>query len=143
MPISGNDVLAAKVALDTSAYSHLRRGHERIVDAVARADVVHLPVTVLGELEGGFRAGSRYRENRRALQELLDEPFVAMIETSQDVAHRYGKLFAELRRAGTPIPVNDIWIAAATMTVGAQLITFDRDFEAVAGLSLALFDPSD
>jgi tRNA(fMet)-specific endonuclease VapC len=51
-----------------------------------------------------------------------------------DVARRYGEIFVELRTAGTPIPVNDIWIAATTIDAGAQLVTFDSDFERVARL---------
>ena len=63
---------------------------------------------------------------------------VTVVETSWDVARRYGQLFADLRRAGTPSPVNDIWIAATTMGVGVQLVTFDHDFHAILGLSHAL-----
>ena len=53
---------------------------------------------------------------------------------SADVARQYGRVHAALRRAGTPIPANDMWIAAATIDQGACLLTFDRDFEHVAGL---------
>jgi predicted nucleic acid-binding protein len=137
MPSSGVEPFAPRVALDTSAYSHLRRGESRVIEALAQAEVVYIPVTVLGELEGGFRAGGRYKENRRSLAELLAEPFVETIETTMEVAQRYGELFAALRRNGTPIPVNDIWIAAAVMTVGAQLVSFDADFTRIAGLKHA------
>lgn len=50
------------------------------------------------------------------------------------VARQYGRLFAQLRRAGTPLPTNDIWIAAATIDCGGTLLTFDRDFDRVTGL---------
>lgn len=110
-----------------------------MVDAVAEAEVVYLSVTALGELEAGFRVGSRYIENRHSLSDFLREPYVEINETTADVARRYGEVFAALRRAGTPIPVNDIWIAAATIDVGAHLITFDGDFSKVVGLSHTLF----
>jgi hypothetical protein len=48
------------------------------------------------------------------------------------VARRYGRLFADLRRAGTPIPINDIWIAATTLDCGGHLLTFDGDFKVIA-----------
>jgi tRNA(fMet)-specific endonuclease VapC len=125
--------------LDTSAYSQLRRGEARVVSAVADAEVVFVPVTVLGELDAGFRLGSRYRDNQRALEEFLREPYVKILDVTADVAIRYGELFAALRRAGTPIPVNDIWIAAVTLGSGAHLITFDDDFAKVTGLQHTLW----
>ncbi len=134
MTSSGADVYPSRLSLDTTTYSHLRRGHAATVGVVADADVVFVPATVLGELEGGFRTGSRYVENRRVLEEFLREPFVEILDTTADVAHAYGMIFAELRRAGTPLPVNDIWIAAATLTSGTHLITFDAHFSRIAGL---------
>ena len=56
-------------------------------------------------------------------------------------ARRYGELFAELRAAGTPIPVNDIWIAATTMDAGAELVTFDSDFDRIARLERTILVP--
>ena len=36
-----------------------------------------------------------------------------------------GRIAAALRRAGTPIPVNDVWIAATAMDSGASVLTGD------------------
>lgn len=124
-----------RLVLDTSAYSRMRAGHATVLDLIAAAEIVFLPVIVLGELEAGFELGSRERENRTTLAEFLDEPFVSMLGVTRDVARRYGELFARLRRAGTPIPVNDIWIAAATLDCGGHLVTFDTDFDAIESLS--------
>lgn len=129
-----------RLILDTSAYSRLRRGHEAVLDTLAAAEVVLVPVTVLGELEAGFELGSRVKENRTVLSEFLGEPFVGVLDTTAAVARRYGQVFARLRRAGTPIPVNDIWIAAATIDSGAHLLTFDRDFRHVEGLDYTLLE---
>lgn len=127
-----------RLILDTSAYSRLRRGHEAVLDALAGAEVILVPATVLGELEAGFELGSRVKENRTVLAEFLAEPFVGVLETTPAVARRYGQVFARLRRAGKPIPVNDIWIAAATIDSGGHLLTFDRDFRHVEGLDHTL-----
>lgn len=143
MPSSGSEVLPSRIVLDTSAYSRLRRADPRAVDAVAGAELVLVPATVLGELEAGFRVGSRYEENRRGLEELLGEPYVETLDVTPDVARRYGEVFAGLRDAGTPIPVNDIWIAAATLDCGGHLITFDEDFSRVENLPHTLYgDPA-
>ena len=111
-----------------------------MIDAVAEAEVVLMPTTVVGELEAGFRVGRRYVENRRSLEDFLREPYVDVIDVTVDVSRRYGEVFAALRSAGTPIPVNDIWIAAATFDSGAHLITFDEDFARVEGLTHTLFE---
>jgi len=123
-----------RLVLDTSAYARLRVGDGRVLDRLADADVVLMPSVVLGELEGGFRLGRRPEANRAVLAEFLDEPFVAVAPVTADVALRYGEIFARLRRAGTPIPTNDVWIAATTLDRGAHLLTFDRDFEHVERL---------
>lgn len=139
MTNSGADGLPARIVLDTSAYSQARRGADIALDAIVRADVVFVPVTVIGELEAGFRVGSRYRENRRALDEFLREPYIQVMHVTADVARLYGQIFASLKRAGTPIPVNDIWIAAATLGSGAHLVTFDEDFARIDGLPHTLY----
>jgi len=133
MPNSGADA-HPRLVLDTSAYSHFRHGHGPVLDLVAAAEMIMLPVTVLGELEAAFELGSRAKENRAALRQFFDEPFVRPLPITPAVARRYGLAFAQLRRAGTPIPVNDIWIAATTLECGGHLVTFDADFRRVEGL---------
>jgi tRNA(fMet)-specific endonuclease VapC len=126
---SGAEPPIRRLVLDTSAYSWLRGGHQAVLDLVAAAQIVIVPVTVLGELEAGFELGGRQRENRATLADFLAEPFVTVGSPSADTARRYGELFAHLRRAGTPVPINDIWIAAICLDCGGHLLTFDRHFE--------------
>jgi tRNA(fMet)-specific endonuclease VapC len=133
MPTSGVERLS-RLVLDTSAYSHFRRGHADVLDALARAERVLIPVTVLGELEAAFELGGRARENRRVLDDFLAESFVELLETTASVARHYGRVFSTLRRNGTPVPANDIWIAAAALDCGGTLLTFDRDFERIPGI---------
>ncbi len=130
----------ARLVLDTSAYSKLRSGDTRVRDLIADAESVMVPTPVLGELHGAFDLGSRTRENRVALSDFLAEPFVQVVPVSETVARHYGRVFAGLRRAGTPIPANDMWIAACAIDQGACLLTFDHDFEHVAGLDHIVLD---
>jgi tRNA(fMet)-specific endonuclease VapC len=123
-----------QLVLDTSAYSHFRAGHPVVLDMMASAAVVLMPVVVLGELEAAFRGGDRAAQNRVTLSEFLEEPWVSVLEVTRQVAQRYGAVHADLRRAGTPIPSNDIWIAALSLERGGHLLTFDRDFGHVNGL---------
>lgn len=133
--------LATRLVLDTSAYARLRQGHDVVLDLLAAADAVLLPTVVLGELEAGFELGRRARENRMVLADFLDEPFVDVLPVTASVARRYGHVFAQLRRAGTPIPVNDVWIAATVLDCGGHLVTFDQHFAQVAGLDCTLVEP--
>lgn len=128
----------SRLVLDTSAYSQLRYGHESVLDSVAAAESVLLPATVLGELEAAFELGERSKENRVVLTEFLEEPFVSVLPTTPTVARRYGQVVAQLRRAGTAIPFNNVWIAAATLDCGGLLLTFDQHFRHVQGLDLTL-----
>lgn len=132
---------AGRLVLDTSSYSHFRAGNERVLDLIAAAEIVLLPTIVLGELEAGFTLGRRGSENRTLLAEFLSEPFVSILPVTPAVARVYGRLFADLRRAGTPIPINDIWIAASTLDCGGHLLTFDGDFEYIASLDRTVLKP--
>ena len=133
MERSGSEPIR-RLVLDTSAYSQLRAGHETVLELVAEAEVVFVPTTVLGELDAGFELGRRSKENRAVLASFLAEPWVVVLPTTADTARRYGQIFANLRRAGTPLPVNDIWIAAAALDCGGGLLTFDTDFDKIPGL---------
>lgn len=137
MTSSGADA-TMRLVLDTSAYSWLRRGREDVASFVAAADIVLVPMTVLGEIEAGIELGRRHEENRVALTDFLAESFVRLLPITPSVARRYGQLFAQLRRVGMPLPINDVWIAAATLDSGADLLTFDTHFAQVPGLASSL-----
>lgn len=123
-----------RALLDTNAYSALMADRGRVAELVRRADVVLVSAVVLGELLFGFRNGTRYRENRAQLDAFLSRRFVQTIEVTVETAERFGLIAAQLRRRGTPIPTNDVWIAAHAMESGGHLLSFDRHFEAVEGL---------
>jgi tRNA(fMet)-specific endonuclease VapC len=133
--------VAVSIVLDTSAYSQLRRGHAGVLDRLSAADAVLVPAIVIGELHAGFALGDRVRDNIALLEDFLREPFVDTIDLNAPIAARYGRVFAELRRAGTPIPINDVWIAACALQVGGQLLTFDADFGRVRDLDVVLLVP--
>ena len=123
-----------KVLLDTNAYSALMADRGPVAAIVRRADAVLLSAVVLGELLFGFRNGTRYDEDRAQLDAFLSRRFVRTLEVTLDSAERFGLIATQLRRNGTPIPTNDVWIAAHAMESGSQLLSFDGHFEAVEGL---------
>ena len=123
-----------RVCLDTNAYSRLMRGHDPLTQLLESAEEVLIPATVLGELHAGFEMGSRREANRRQLGDFLALPGVEPVAVTPDVAERYGLLVHELARQGTPLPTNDIWIAASALEAGARLVTYDPHFQHVHGL---------
>lgn len=134
--------MSRRIVLDTSAYSHLLRGHAETINRVSTAATVLVPTIVIGELIAGFHGGSRPRENEVVLDRFLAEPFVSVIDVGREAAVRFGELVAALRKRGKPLPANDIWIAAVTFVKSAELLTFDGDFAAVPGLSWTLLKPN-
>ncbi len=123
------------VMLDTNAYTAFRAGDARVRDRIARADAVGFSAIVAGELLYGFRHGARTGENLADLERFLASPWVRFLEVGYITADRFGRISASLRRSGTPIPTNDIWIAAQALEHGADLLSFDRHFEHVPGLA--------
>ena len=91
------------------------RGHPPLQLCMEESAVLIIPVIVLGELYTGFEAGSRAAENVERLESFLETPSVRLQDVTSDIARRYALLVNVLRRAGTPLPTNDIWIAATTL----------------------------
>ncbi len=125
-----------RVLLDTNAYVRFLRGDERVLGYLAQADIVFMSVFVLGELLAGFRAGAKEKDNRRILERFLLKSSVTVLDGTMDTADLFGLVMASLKKAGTPIPINDVWIAAHALETGSVLVTFDGHFTAVPGLRL-------
>lgn len=117
-----------RVLLDTSAYSLLMRGGTEVARLLDAADEVCLPAVVLGELLAGFRKGNAEHRNREILDRFLAVSRVSTLPLDEETAERYAVILDYLRRQGTPIPTNDLWIAACAMQHGLVLITADRHF---------------
>ena len=125
-----------KVLLDTNAYTALRRGDESILDAMGQAETVFMSAIVLGELHAGFKGGSKESLNRKELDEFNRRPTVRILHVTQETAEIFGTIKHRLKTAGTPIPINDVWIAAQATEAGAFLVTYDAHFATVQGLLL-------
>ena len=120
--------MALNRMLDTSAYVAFRRGDQALLDLIRQTDHIDFSTVVMGELLFGFRCGSRFRENLQHLEQFLQSPFVDLVPVSRTTADHYSQIAASLRAKGTPIPTNDIWIAAHALERSAELITSDRHF---------------
>ena len=125
-----------RLALDTNAYTAMNRGRESIIDLIERADAVFLPFVVLAELRAGFAVGTKGRANESQLARFMSLPDVAVLHSSDATARHYAMLYRQLREQGTPIPTNDLWIAALTLEYDLALCSADAHFDRLPQLRI-------
>ena len=128
-----------KIMLDTSAYVGFKRNIVEAVEIIVKAELIVFSPVVMGELMFGFRNGTRFKENMNDLDRFLMHEIVDLMPIGKITSDRYSRIAVKLRQQGTPIPTNDIWIAAQAMEQGAELITSDQHFEKISGLVYTLF----
>jgi tRNA(fMet)-specific endonuclease VapC len=121
----------SRYCVDTSAYSRFQRGDPEVVDLMDRAEWIGIPSVTLGELRTGFLLGSRAAQNEADLSEFLSSPVVTELTVDGEVSRHYAEMVVDLRRAGTPVPTNDLWIAATAARAGALVLTADAHFERI------------
>jgi predicted nucleic acid-binding protein len=95
------------------------------------ADEIILNAVVLGELKAGFRRGRHRERNENELAEFLASPRTRVLGLDEETADRYAVILDSLRSAGTPIPTNDVWIAASAMQHGLRVLTTDQHFRKI------------
>lgn len=116
------------IALDTNAYCDFQRGN-RWLEGIQEAQRVIIPYIVLAELRAGFLQGNRNLQNEARLERFLNTARVALLFPDADTTRHYAALVAQLRKQGTPIPTNDIWIAALCVQHQLILCSADAHFE--------------
>lgn len=123
-----------KVMIDTNIYSLAMKGDPKVVEFLRKVDWIGISTISLGELFSGFKAGSREEKNREELEFFLDSPRVSVHEIEVETADFYASILNQLKYAGTPIPTNDIWIAASAFQHGYKLFSNDKHFDYIQGL---------
>jgi tRNA(fMet)-specific endonuclease VapC len=123
-----------KIVLDTNAYTRLLAGDEDVLDVIGSAETVYMSIFVLGELYAGFAGGTKERGNKETLNRFLLKPSVKILNATSETAEVFGVVKQDLKKAGTPLPINDVWIAAHTLETGSTLVTYDGHFKKIAGI---------
>ena len=118
-----------RVALDTNRYVDLCKGVEKTVALLEEAEAIMLPFVVLGELRAGFALGRREIENERTLRRFLLKEGVRVLFAEDQTTHHYASVFRQLRKQGTPIPTNDMWLAALVLQHNLALHARDKHFD--------------
>ena len=131
----------SRLCLDTSAYSHFMRGQPAAIEALDQASWVGVPVVAIGELRTGFLLGHRTQQSTEELAAFIEHPVTEVLPVDADIATTYAELVAGLRSAGTPLPTNDIWIAASAVRHGATIVTYDAHFAAMPRVAALILEP--
>ena len=123
-----------KVLIDTNIYSLAMRGNAEVVAALRKIDRIGFSAISIGELFSGFKGGNCESRNKAELNIFLDSPRVVLHPIDEGTAEFYAAILHDLREAGTPIPTNDIWIAAVAFQHGYKIFSKDNHFNLVPGL---------
>lgn len=118
--------------VDTNALSAIVDEQPGIHAALEQAAAVLIPVIVLGEYGFGIAQSTRRSQHQKWLRESL--PAYGILDITRETAEHYAALRLEMKRAGTPIPSNDLWIAALCREHKLPVLSRDRHFDRVRGL---------
>jgi tRNA(fMet)-specific endonuclease VapC len=124
-----------RLALDTNRYVDLCKGVEPTVALVGAADAILVPFVVVAELRAGFAFGRRLADNERVLRRFLQKDGVHVLFADDQTTFHYAAVYRDLRRQGTPIPTNDMWVAALVLQHNLVLHARDRHFDAIAQIA--------
>ncbi len=118
--------------LDTNVLIKFLRGDNKIAKVVSTYEQILVPTIVIGEYKAGV-AGETAAGHQQlsALEMFLDSTAVKIVGVTEDVANAHARIFRVLKANGTPIPQNDLWIAACAITKGAVVYSLDTHFSNV------------
>ena len=119
--------------LDTNALSAFADGVPPVVQQIAAAEELHIPVIVLGEYRFGIATSRRRREYEAWL--VRGRAFWDVLHVVEETATHYALIRQQLKRAGAPLPANDVWIAALAQQHDLPVLSRDAHFDAVPGLT--------
>lgn len=130
----------SRILVDTSAYSAYLRNHPMVKEAIGKAAEVHISAVSIGELRAGFLKGSSRKRNEELLRRFIAAPRARVLTVDEETADRYAAIHNYLRREGTPVPVNDLWIAATASQYGLRLQTLDAHFRRIPHIMMDFFE---
>ena len=118
--------------LDTSALSAWAEGRATVEPPLRVAQRLVVPSVVLGEYYFGIRQSRHRTRYEDWLARYL--PLTEIATVTSATADAYADIRLELKRLGTPIPPNDVWIAALARQHGLAVLSNDGHFDVVDGV---------
>lgn len=118
-----------RVAIDTNRCVDLFRGDHGVAAQLEIAEEILVPFVVLAEMRAGFALGSRGADNERSLRQFLMKNGVSVLFPDEQTTRQYAVVYRQLRKQGTPIPTNDMWIAALVLQHSLILMARDSHFD--------------
>ncbi|HPZ09106.1 MAG TPA: type II toxin-antitoxin system VapC family toxin [Candidatus Eremiobacteraeota bacterium] len=118
-----------KLLLDTNIIIALFNGEIVIQEKIAEVTDIFISTTVLGELYYGAYRSSQIEENLEKINSFAS--VIPLLLCDGNTANEYGIIKNLLRKKGTPIPENDIWIASIAKQYNLTLATRDNHFNAI------------
>ncbi len=125
-----------ELIFDTNAYVEVAKGNTAALQKLRRATTVHITFVSLAELRAGFACGTKTQQNEKNLQRFIAAKRVNILYADSETSLFYERIYATLRQNGTPIPTNDLWIAALALQNGLPVYTLDRHFNKVAAIDV-------
>ncbi len=126
--------MSGSVLLDTNIVIGILANDEAILSRLVETEAVFLSSIVLGELYYGVFKSAHPDDNAQRIDRLATS--TAVLSCDATTAHHYGRIKAELRAKGRPIPENDIWVAAIAQQHSLTVVSRDLHFEEVDHLRL-------
>jgi tRNA(fMet)-specific endonuclease VapC len=126
-----------KIIVDTNRYRDFCAGVAEAVECFQTAEQISIPFVTIAELRAGFLAGTAGKRNAQVLSTFLSRARVQILWPDEQTTHQYARIWLQLRRQGTPIPTNDLWIAALALQHTMALFSRDGHFDHLAQLPRA------
>lgn len=128
-----------RVAIDTNRLSDLFQGDHELARWLGLCEEIWVPLPVLAELKSGFLGGSKLSRNEATISAFMAKPTVRLLLPSSETAEHYARLFVQLKNVGTPVPINDLWIASLCLERDLTLVTRDHHFHRIPQQLMANF----
>ena len=125
---------SGRLSVDTNAVIAYREGIPIVCTLIEGADLLFLPVVVLGELLYGALNSAKPQRNKQITHKFSAQSVLVPIDDA--IAIRYATVRLQLKKIGRPIPENDIWVAATCLELGVPLLTRDGHFDHIHGLEV-------
>ncbi|MBN2442819.1 MAG: type II toxin-antitoxin system VapC family toxin [Spirochaetales bacterium] len=120
-----------QMLIDTNIYCYFCENNNDVVENFRLAEKIYISLITIAELRAGFMCGTYGKENEKVLSQFLNRPRIQILIPDEETSFHYAYLFKQLRTQGTPIPTNDLWIAALAVQHNLLLYSQDKHFNVI------------